>query len=307
MGDIILKTKKLTKKYGKDFAVNNVDLELKQGDIYGLVGKNGAGKTTILRMISGLSIPTSGEIELFNEVSKAGLNNSRTKLGCMVETPSFFKYLSAKKNLEYYRLQRGVVEKECVDKAIKMVGLEDVGKKKFKNFSLGMKQRLGLALAIMTSPDLLILDEPTNGLDPTGIIELRELLLKFNRERNTTIIISSHILSELSQLANTYGFINKGEFVEQISAKNLEEKCRRYLLIKVDDTSKATVIIENKLGAMEYEVLNRNEIRLYQHIDTPERVSEALINNGIKLFSINNSGVSLEEYFVNLIGGNKHD
>ncbi|MBZ9606298.1 ABC transporter ATP-binding protein [Clostridium estertheticum] len=307
MGDIILKTKKLTKKYGKDFAVNNVDLELKQGDIYGLVGKNGAGKTTILRMISGLSIPTSGEIELFNEISKAGLNNSRAKLGCMVETPSFFKYLSAKKNLEYYRLQRGVVEKECVDEAIKMVGLEDVGKKKFKNFSLGMKQRLGLALAIMTSPDLLILDEPTNGLDPTGIIELRELLLRFNRERNTTIIISSHILSELSQLANTYGFINKGEFVEQIAAKNLEEKCRRYLLIKVDDTSKATVIIENKLGAMEYEVLNRNEIRLYHHIDTPERVSEALINNGIKLFSINNSGVNLEEYFVNLIGGNKHD
>ncbi len=307
MGDIILKTKKLTKKYGKDFAVNNVDLELKQGDIYGLVGKNGAGKTTILRMISGLSIPTSGEIELFNEISKAGLNNSRSKIGCMIETPSFFKYLSAKKNLEYYRLQRGVVEKECVDEAIKMVGLEEAGKKKFKNFSLGMKQRLGLALAIMTSPDLLILDEPTNGLDPTGIIELRELLLKFNRERNTTIIISSHILSELSQLANTYGFINKGEFVEQISAKNLEEKCRRHLLIKVDDTSKATVIIENKLGVMEYEVLNRNEIRLYQHIDTPEIVSEALINNGIKLFSINNSGVNLEEYFVNLIGGNKHD
>ena len=307
MGDIILKTKKLTKKYGKDFAVNNVDLELKQGDIYGLVGKNGAGKTTILRMVSGLSIPTSGEIELFNETSKAGLNNSRSKIGCMIETPSFFKYLSAKKNLEYYRLQRGVVEKECVDEAIKMVGLEEAGKKKFKNFSLGMKQRLGLALAIMTSPDLLILDEPTNGLDPTGIIELRELLLKFNRERNTTIIISSHILSELSQLANTYGFINKGEFVEQISAKNLEEKCRRHLLIKVDDTSKATVIIENKLGVMEYEVLNRNEIRLYQHIDTPEIVSEALINNGIKLFSINNSGVNLEEYFVNLIGGNKHD
>ncbi|MBX4271656.1 ABC transporter ATP-binding protein [Clostridium estertheticum] len=307
MGDTILKTKKLTKKYGKDFAVNNVDLELKQGDIYGLVGKNGAGKTTILRMISGLSIPTSGELELFNETSKAGLNNSRSKIGCMIETPSFHKYLSAKKNLEYYRLQRGVVEKECVDEAIKMVGLEDAGKKKFKNFSLGMKQRLGLALAIMTSPDLLILDEPTNGLDPTGIIELRELLLRFNKERNTTIIISSHILSELSQLANTYGFINKGEFVEQISAKDLEEKCRRHLLIKVDDTSKATVIIENKLGSMEYEVLNRNEIRLYQHIDTPEIVSETLINNGIRLFSINNSGLNLEEYFVNLIGGNKHD
>ncbi|MBX4262209.1 ABC transporter ATP-binding protein (plasmid) [Clostridium estertheticum] len=307
MGDTILKTKKLTKKYGKDFAVNNVDLELKQGDIYGLVGKNGAGKTTILRMISGLSIPTSGDLELFNETSKSGLNNSRSKIGCMIETPSFHKHLSAKKNLEYYRLQRGVVEKECVDEAIKMVGLEDAGKKKFKNFSLGMKQRLGLALAIMTSPDLLILDEPTNGLDPTGIIELRELLLRFNKERNTTIIISSHILSELSQLANTYGFINKGEFVEQISAKDLEEKCRRHLLIKVDDTSKATVIIENKLGSMEYEVLNRNEIRLYQHIDTPEIVSETLINNGIKLFSINNSGLNLEEYFVNLIGGNKHD
>lgn len=307
MGDIILKTKQLTKKYGKNFAVNNVDLELKQGDIYGLVGKNGAGKTTILRMISGLSIPTSGELELFNETSKAGLNNSRARIGCMIETPSFFKYLSAKKNLEYYRLQRGVVEKECVDEALKMVGLEDMGKKKFKNFSMGMKQRLGLALAIMINPDLLVLDEPTNGIDPTGIVELRGLLLKLNRERNTTIIISSHILSELSQLANTYGFINNGEFMEQISAKNLEEKCKRHLLIKVDDTSKATVIIENKLECMEYEVVNKNEIRLYQHIDTPEIVSEVLINNGIKLFSMNNSGVNLEEYFVDLMGGNNHD
>lgn len=307
MSNMILKTKNLTKKYNKNFAVNNVNLEIKQGDIYGLVGKNGAGKTTILRMISGLSIPSSGELELFNEVSEVGLNNSRARLGCMVETPSFFKYLSAKKNLEYYRIQRGIVEKECVDEAIKMVGLQEAGNKKFKNFSLGMKQRLGLALAIMTNPDLLVLDEPTNGLDPSGIIELRELLLKFNREKNTTIIISSHILSELSQLANTYGFINKGEFIEQISASELEEKCRRYLFIKVDDTSKATVILENRLGCMEYEVLNKNEIRLYEHIDTPEIVSKELINNGIMLSSIYQSGVNLEEYFMKLIGGNKHD
>ncbi|GAA0086124.1 ABC transporter ATP-binding protein [Clostridium sp. CTA-7] len=301
--DTILKTKNLTKKYHNQLAVNNVNMEIKQGDIYGLVGKNGAGKTTLLRMISGLTMPSTGEIDLFNETSPQGLNKSRMRTGAIIETPSFFPYLSARKNLEYYRIQRGIAEKDSIDYALKIVGLHDTGSKKFKNFSLGMKQRLGLALTIMSSPDILILDEPINGLDPTGIVEFREILLKLNRERNTTILISSHILSELSQLATTYGFIHNGVFLEQLSSEELSDNCRKALAIKVNDTAKAAAIIERELGSSEYEVLNDNEIKLYDLMDVPEKVSKVLINNNIMLYSMSSEGVNLENYFINLIGG----
>ncbi|MDF2674080.1 MAG: ABC-type multidrug transport system [Clostridiales bacterium] len=306
MNEIVLRTNGLSKKYHNTLAVNSVDMAIKQGEIYGLVGKNGAGKTTLIRMICGLTMPASGEIELFNEASIEGLNKSRMRTGCIIETPSFFPYLSAEKNLEYYRIQRGIVEENCVEDVLKIVNLEDTGKKKFKNFSLGMKQRLGLALAIMASPDLLVLDEPINGLDPTGIVEFRDILLKLNREKNTTIIISSHILSELSQLATTYGFIDKGQFVEQISAKELNEKCKSCLLMKVDNTEKASVIIEKQLGCTRYEVINNNQIRLYELIDTPEIVVEALVKNGVMLSTINQISANLESYFIDLLGGNEN-
>lgn len=301
--NIILKTKNLTRKYHNQLAVNNANMEIKQGEIYGLVGKNGAGKTTLLRMISGLTMPSSGEIDLFNETSSHGLNKARMRTGAIIETPSFFPYLSGRKNLEYYRIQRGITEKDSINYALKIVGLHDTGNKKFKNFSLGMKQRLGLALTIMSSPDMLILDEPINGLDPTGIVEFREILLKLNRERNTTILISSHILSELSQLATTYGFIHNGVFIEQVSSKELEDKCRKALAIKVNDTAKAAAIIERDLGSSEYEILNDNEIRVYDLVDVPEKVSKVLINNNIMLYSMSSEGVNLENYFINLIGG----
>ncbi|WML33161.1 ABC transporter ATP-binding protein [Clostridium sp. OS1-26] len=307
MNATVLKTKNLTKKYRSYAAVNNVNMEIKQGEIYGLVGKNGAGKTTLLRMITGLTMPTKGEIQIFDETSEAGLSKARMRTGCIIETPDFFPYLSARKNLEYYGIQRGIVENEAANHALEIVGLLNTEKKKFKNFSLGMKQRLGLALAIMASPDLLILDEPINGLDPTGIVEVRDILLKLNRERNTTIIISSHILSELSQLATTYGFIHKGEFIEQISAADLKEKCKNYLSIKVNNTEKAVALIENQLKCSNYEVLGDNEIRLYEKVDKPELISMAIVNNGIMLYSICQMGSQLEDYFINLVGGNKHD
>lgn len=307
MKEIVIKTKNLTKKYSRFTAVNNVNMEIKQGEIYGLVGKNGAGKTTLLRMISGLTMPSNGEIQIFDETSEAGLNRARKRTGTIIETPSFFPYLSAGKNLEYYRIQRGIVEKDVVEDVLKFVGLTEVGKKKFKNFSLGMKQRLGMALAIMANPDLLILDEPINGLDPTGIVKVRDILLKLNKERNTTIIISSHILSELSQLATTYGFIHEGEFLEQICAGDIKEKCKNYLSIRVDNTAKAAALIENKLKCSKYEVLNDNELRLYEMIDKPEIISMEIVNNGIMLYSICQMGSNLEDYFINLIGGYKND
>lgn len=307
MESIVLKTKGLTKKYGKNTAVNSVNLQIEKGSIYGLVGKNGAGKTTILRMIGGLTVPSGGEMELFGETSKAGLNKSRSRIGCIIETPSFYPYLSARKNLEYYRIQRGIVEKDCVEQVLKIVALEKVGTKKFKNFSLGMKQRLGLALAIMMSPDLLILDEPINGLDPSGIIELREILLRLNREKNTTIVISSHILSELEHIATEYGFINNGEFLEQVSAKALNQKCKQYLSVKVNDTKKAVVALEKNLDVKEYEVLNDNEITIYDKVDIPEKVAGILIKNDILLYSLNQNNITLEDYFMKLIGGKKND
>lgn len=306
MSEAVLRSRNLTKEYNGYPAVNSANMEINRGEIYGLVGKNGAGKTTLLRMITGLSMPTGGEIELMNETSPAGLNKSRMRTGCIIETPSFFPYLSARKNLEYYRIQRGIAEESVVQDTLRIVGLENTGSKKFKNFSLGMKQRLGLALAIMSSPDLLVLDEPINGLDPTGIVEFREILIRLNRERNMTIIISSHILGELSQLATCYGFIHEGRFVEQISAKELEKKCKSCLSVKVDNAEKAVVIIEKQLGSKKYEVLSGKEIRIFDLMDKPELVSKALVENGVLLYSLNQIGANLEDYFIDLIGGNRN-
>lgn len=303
MKRIVLKTNNLSKRYGKYLAANNINIEIKRGEIYGLIGKNGAGKTTLLKMITGLTVPSSGEIELFGETSVSGLNNSRMRTGAIIESPSFFPYLSAKKNLEHYRIQRGVAEKKFVDEVLQFVGLQSVGNKKFRDFSLGMKQRLGLALTLLSSPDLLILDEPINGLDPTGIIEFREILLKLNRERNITIIISSHILEELSQLATTYGFINNGKLIEQISVEELKEKFKKSISIKVDDAKKASTIIENQLKCNKYEILPNNEIKLYEKIDIPDIVNKTLVENGVMVSSINQVSVNLEDYFIDLVGG----
>lgn len=194
MSEAILQTQELTRRYGHTLALDRASITVEKGQIFGLVGRNGAGKTTLIRLISGQSIPTSGQISLFGQTSDSGLNRARSLTGAMVEIPSFYPYLTARQNLEYYRIQRGIPGKNCVDEALELVNLTDTGKKKFKTFSLGMKQRLGLALALMNQPEFLLLDEPINGLDPEGIVEFRELLLRLNRERQTTIFISSHIL-----------------------------------------------------------------------------------------------------------------
>ncbi len=306
MSDRILKTQGLTKKYGHYSAVDSMDIEVKKGEIYGLVGKNGAGKTTLLKMISGLSMPNSGSIELFGQTSEDGLNHVRAHTGCIIETPGFLPYLTAAKNLEYYRLQRGIINPRCIRESLEFVGLADTGKKKFKSFSLGMKQRLGLALAIMGNPDFLILDEPINGLDPMGMAEFREMILKLNRERNTTILISSHILGELSQIATTYGFIHDGRLVEHISAAELEEKCKRSLKIKVDDANRAVEILKNELSCTQLRALSDQEIQADEYMDTPELLVQSLVKNGVMVSGVNQSGLNLEEYFIELVGGIHH-
>ena len=306
MSEPILVTRGLTKKYGAYAAAEDVELRLEKGQIYGLVGRNGAGKTTIIRMLTAQTVPTSGEIELFGETTEKGLSAARARLGAMVEIPSFYPYLTAAENLEYYRRQRGIPGRDCVSQVLEQVGLQGAGKKKFKQFSLGMKQRLGLALALMNHPDLLLLDEPINGLDPEGIVEFRNLLLKLNRERQTTILISSHILPELANLATCYGFIDNGVMLEQISAQALEEKCRACIEARVDDPSAAALVLEQRLNIRDYEVLPGNLLRLYQELDRPQAVAKALVEGGVGLLSIESRGANLEDYFLSMIGGVRH-
>ena len=306
MTESVLTTRALTKRYGSHTAVDRAELTVNRGDIYGLVGRNGAGKTTLIRMVTGQTLPTGGEVALFGAGGGRELLAARSRTGVMVETPSFYPYLTARQNLEYYRLQRGIPGKNAVDQALEEVDLADTGKKTFKNFSLGMKQRLGLALALMARPDLLLLDEPINGLDPEGIVEFRNLLLRLNQERQTTILISSHILSELSNLATCYGFLDNGVMLEQISAKALEEKCRACIEARVDDPSQAALVLERALGVHDYEVLPGGVLRVYDCLDAPQRVTQALVEGGVSLQGIESRGADLEDYFLSMIGGVRH-
>jgi ABC-2 type transport system ATP-binding protein len=301
--EVILSTKQLTKTYNKTCAVNDVNLEVRQGEIYGLVGKNGAGKTTLLRLITGQAFTTDGEINLFNFTSGEGLSKGRKRIGAIIEQPSFYSYMTAAQNLEYYRIQRGIPGKQCVEEALEEVGLLDAGSKKFKSFSLGMKQRLGLGLALMNKPELLLLDEPINGLDPFGIVEIRNLLLKLNKEKNITIIISSHILSELSNLVTYFGFIDQGKLVKQISSEDLSKECNKYLELKVDKVETMTALLETKLNCRSYKVTPDYSIHIYDYLDHPEKISELAVKNGIGLISIIVKEINLENYFIQLVGG----
>ena len=303
MKEVILKTYNITKKYGNQVAVNNVNMTIKKGEIYGFIGQNGAGKTTLIRLITGLIHKTGGEIELLGATGEAELNKSRTMVGSLIETPSFYTNMTARENLEVSRLVRNIPGKKCIDEVLELVGLKDVEKKKVKNFSLGMRQRLGIANALMGNPKLLILDEPINGLDPMGIVEIRELLKKINKEKDMTILISSHILSELSELATTYGIISNGKLIEEITSEELAEKCRQYIDLKVDDTSRAVTLLERELGISDYEVLEDKKIKVFSNLENVGEVNSILSKSGVIVQSISIKGENLEEYFMNKIGG----
>jgi ABC-2 type transport system ATP-binding protein len=304
LSQVILSTKNLTKKYSQVTALEGVHMELKRGEIYGLVGKNGAGKTTFLRLITGQAFQTEGTLSLFGATSQRDLNEQRKRIGAIIEIPSFIPYMTAEQNLEYYRLQRGIPGKECVKEVLKEVGLQDTGKKKYKSFSLGMKQRLGLALALMNKPELLLLDEPINGLDPFGIVELRNLLIKLSREKNITILISSHILTELSNLATYYGFIDNGKLLRQLSADEISQDNNKYIDLRVDKVEAMAALLETKLGCTSYKITPNFEIHLYDYLDQPTKISQLAVNNGIGLYSMTVKDIDLESYFIQLVGGN---
>ena len=304
MDKYILQTFGITKQYGKNTAVNNVNMKIKKGDIYGFIGRNGAGKTTMLRMITGLVEPTKGEIELFSENGGESTKRGLPRIGSIIEHPALYTDFTAYENMELRGKLLGLPDKKIINSILEIVELSDVGKKKVKNFSLGMRQRLGLALALLGNPDYLILDEPINGLDPQGIVEMRKLLKRLNEEQGITILISSHILGELSKLATRYGVINNGSLVEEFTAKELKLKCRKYLNLKVSDSSAASFVLEDTFKTTNYEVLPDNIIKVYDLIDMSGEICLELAKNNVKIYSIQSKGDDLEEYFMKLMGGN---
>lgn len=254
MANEILVTRGLTKRYGNHLAVDHVELSIQKGQIYGLVGRNGAGKTTIIRMVTAQTVPTEGEVSLFGASGERELSKMRARTGAMVETPSFYPYLTARQNLEYYRIQRGIPGRRVVDEVLEEVDLAGTGKKTFKNFSLGMKQRLGLALALVGSPDLLLLDEPFNGMDPETTRDLRRALVRLNRDRGVTIVISSHVLDQLMRVCTRFGVIAGGHMVREFTDEELHAACGSSVRVKTADPARALAILEERLPGATFRV-----------------------------------------------------
>ena len=304
VSEMICQTTELCKNYKNFHVLQNVNLSINRGEIYGLIGENGAGKSTLIRILTGLAFQSSGVVSLFGKTEN--LRYERAKIGCTVEMPVLYKDMTAKQNLEIQRVQRGIPEKKCISKTLELVGLNNTKKKKVNDFSLGMKQRLALAIALLGEPEFLILDEPVNGLDPTGIIELRELLKKLAKENHVTILISSHILSELNQLATCYGFLHHGKLLKQITATELSEECKRHIKLKTDDTKKTVTVLEEQLKIKTFSIYPDNFIRVYEKLDETHTISKTLSSNGIVVEEISVQGEELETYFENLIGGRKY-
>ena len=292
--EYILRTNTVSKKYTNYYAVDKVSISIKKGEIYGLIGENGAGKSTLMKMIAGLVEPSEGSIELFGNFV---LQTERYRIGCVIESPALYVELTAKQNLEVFRKAYGLSNKESVQQILKQVGLSQYENKIVKKFSLGMKQRLAIGIALLGNPDFLILDEPINGLDPTGIQDMRNFLLKLNREEHITIMISSHILGELSKIATKYGIIKNGKLIEEITAKELNEKCQCCLKIKASDTAQAAILIEKNLHTKNYEILSDNNIRIFEYVDNPGIVNSLLVNHGISVDECTVTKESLEDYF----------
>ena len=302
--DYCLTTNALSKQYRHFKALSNLSMHVPKGSIYGFVGKNGAGKTTLIRLICGLQEPTAGDYTLYGiKNTDKRIAKSRRRMGAVVETPSIYQDMTAEDNLrEQYRIL-GLPSFDGIPELLELVGLSDTGKKKAKNFSLGMRQRLGIAIALAGDPDFLVLDEPVNGLDPQGIIEMRELILKLNKERQITVLISSHILDELSRLATHYGFIDGGRMVKEISAKDLEAACRKCVRLTVTDTK----VLSRVLDAMEldYKILSGTQADIYDKVSiTP--LSLALAKESCEILSMQERDESLESYYINLVGGGSH-
>lgn len=302
--EYVLETKALTKRYRSFTALNGLTMRIPKGAIYGFVGRNGAGKTTLIRLICGLQEPTDGSYTLYDtENTQPGIIRSRRRMGAVVESPAIYPDMTARENLRQQYRVLGLPSDDGIDELLCLVGLGNTGKKKVKNFSLGMRQRLGIAIALSGDPDFLVLDEPVNGLDPQGIIEMRELILKLNREHGITVLVSSHILDELSRLATHYGFIDGGRMIKEMSAEELEVRCRKCMRMEVSDT-KALARVLDGLGA-EYRITDDFHADIYAEIPVTALVS-ALAKENCTVKNLTEQDESLESFYMNLVGGEHH-
>lgn len=303
MDDLVIETKRLTKVYGEQTAVNAVDLHVKKGRIYGLLGRNGAGKTTIMKMILGLTSITSGEVDVFGRNIKGCEKRVYPRIGAIIETPGFYPNLTGTENLEIFAKLRGTAAPDAVKSALEVVGLPYKDKKLFSKYSLGMKQRLGIAGAILHDPELLILDEPTNGLDPIGIAEMRDFIKNLSAMRGKTILISSHILSEIQLLADDIGIIDHGVLLEESSMSDLEKKNSKYIFLQVSDVSRASLILERQFRLKDYSVQDDHTLRLYDTSLDMGAVNKELVVQDVTVISSGLCNDTLEDYFKKITGG----
>ncbi|MBW4829535.1 MAG: ABC transporter ATP-binding protein [Clostridiaceae bacterium] len=299
----IIEVKRLQKEYNGFLALDDVSLRIKKGRIYGLLGRNGAGKTTIMKSILGLTFPSIGKIYIKGSPMNYKNKEQFSTIGSMIETPAFYSNLSARENLELFALIRGVTEKGAIEKALDLVGLESSSNKTFDSFSMGMKQRLGIANALLHEPEILILDEPTNGLDPMGIVEIRSILINLCKEFNKTILISSHILSEVEKIADDIAFIEKGKVIEESSMENIRNKCEQYTSYVVSNVYDSARLLEENYDNPNYIVISNRKIRVFGLDDKTNEINRLLTNNGIDVFQINTQNESLEDYFKKITGG----
>lgn len=297
---LILEVNNVSKQYGKQQALDHFNLKVNKGEIVGVAGPNGAGKTTLFRIITGMTPVYDGDLKLFGSLDATGLRENRKYLGTIIEDPAFFPEMSAKQNLEFYRIQRGVKDKNRIAELLTLVGLADVGNKKFKGFSLGMKQRLAIALALIHEPELLVFDEPTNGLDPAGIIQVRKLLQKLAKETHLTILVSSHILSELENLATRFVIVNHGKKIDEFTKEELQERLQSYFEIKVDNTDLASQLLETQLNTTEFEVTSDGVIHVFDANIEASDIADTLVKNNLKLSHLSRKSHNLEEMFINL-------
>lgn len=295
--EYIIETRGLCKQFPNKLAVDHVDMHIKKGEIYGFIGKNGAGKTTTMKLLLGLLRPTEGEIKLFGS---SDLATERRRIGSLIEEPGLYKGATAYENLKRFSILSGGTDME-IEENLKLVGLAHARDTKVKEFSLGMKQRLGIAVALLGNPEVLILDEPINGLDPAGIKEIRDSLVRLNKEKGVTILISSHILDELAKVTTTYGIINDGKLIEEVDAKSLMERCEKNLTIHVNDSKKAAEILEknNLLGKHN---ITDQALVVYDHLNEATKMNKALVEGGVEVSSIEHSEIGFEDYFIERIG-----
>lgn len=301
MSELMLETNCLTKAFGKHKAVNELNIHVKKGAVYGLIGRNGAGKTTFMKVATGLASQTSGELTIMG-CTGAELKKVRNRVGCLIENPGLYPNFSAYDNLKLKCIASGVNKTGYIDELLELVGLTSAKKKKTKKFSLGMKQRLGIALALVGEPDLLVLDEPINGLDPQGIAEVRETIQRLNTQRNMTIIISSHILGELSKIATDYGIIHNGELIKELSSQELNDLCSQKIEITLNDPKSALPVLD-KMGIKNYSVTDNEHISIFERINESAKINAGLVSSGIEVSQICICGEELEQYYLNLTGG----